>query len=353
MILQPMQAEPGQAGLGSVSPYNLFLETLTARVIQEDYRISREEAVAVAAVAPGDEMLLFHYASRLRRAFKGNTVGVCSIVNAKSGRCSEDCSFCSQSAHYQTQAPVYPLMQPREILNVARQAKVDGAQEFGLVISGKGIASRLELEAIGALVKAVIEQVGIEVHASVGILNKSQIEYLRQCGVTMFHHNLETSERYFSSICTTHSYEERIQTLRAIRECGLRSCSGGIFGMGETLEDRVDLALTLQQLDVDTVPMNFLHPIDGTPMQDLVPMPPMEILRTIALFRFILPDKEIKICGGRVVNLRDLQSMIFAAGANSLMVGNYLTTAGRDPELDWQMLRDLELEVDPSGCGAK
>jgi biotin synthase len=332
-------------------PLSVFLESIAHRIIHEEYAISKAEAMRIASVGNDDAMLLFHYATQVRTHFKGNKVSLCSIINAKSGRCPEDCTFCSQSAHYQTQAPVYPLMKNEEILEIAKQAKADGAREFGIVISGKGIKNQTELEEIGDIVKFIIEEIGLDVHGSVGIISKGQINYLKKCGMGMLHHNLETSERYFPSVCTTHTYEERLETLRNFKECGMKVCSGGIFGMGETLEDRVDLAFTIRDLDVDTVPMNFLHPIDGTPMEGREPMPPLEILRTIALYRFVLPMMEIKICGGRVVNLRDLQSMIFFAGASSLMVGNYLTTAGRDPELDWQMLKDLEMEISEDGCG--
>lgn len=327
-----------------------FLIDVTQRIIEENYRISKAEAMRIAQFSDGDEMLLFHYASQVRRAFKGNKVRVCSIVNAKSGACPEDCAFCAQSARYAAPAPVYPLLDTEEILKTARQAKEDGVKAFGIVISGRSIRNQAELEAIGNTMKSIRHEYGLDVHAAVGIMTREQIVYLKDCGMTMVNHNLETSERFFPSICTTHTYQERIATIRLLKEYGIKTCTGGIFGLGETLEDRVDMALLLRELDIDSVPMNFLHPIPGTPLMDRPPMPPMECLKTISLFRFVLPDKEIKVCGGRVKNLRDLQSMIFAAGASSVMIGNYLTTAGREPELDWQMLKDLGMEPLECGC---
>ena len=328
-----------------------FLENLTLRIIEENYRINKFEALRIAQIPQGMKCCFFYYTTQLRRNYKGNRVSVCSIVNAKSGACPEDCAFCAQSARYTTPAPVYPLLNKDEILKTARQAKEDGVKSFGIVISGRSIRNQAELQAIGEMIKSIKQEYGLDVHAAVGIMTREQIAYLKNCGMTMVNHNLETSARFFPSICTTHKYEDRIATIRLLKEYGIKTCTGGIFGLGETLEDRVDMALLLRDLKIDSIPMNFLHPIPGTPLMERPPMPPMECLRTIALFRFVLPDKEIKICGGRVKNLRDLQSMIFAAGASSLMIGNYLTTAGREPELDWQMLKDLGMEPVECGCG--
>lgn len=320
-----------------------FLHGLTQKICEEHYALTREEAMRVARIPQDDAMILFHHAKKIRERFRGKTVGLCAIVNAKSGACPEDCTFCAQSAHYKTASPVYSLMDPEEVLKYARQAEKDGAEHFGVVISGKGIKDDKELFAIGEIVKRLKQEIRLEVHASVGIVTRRQLEYLRDCGVTMINHNLETSERYYPEICTTHTFQERIETIKSAKECGLKTCVGGIFGLGETLDDRVDMAFAIRELDIDTVPLNFLHAIDGTPLGKQVPLSPIVILMTIALYRFILPQKEIKICGGREVNLRDLQSMIFFAGADSMMIGNYLTTAGREPELDWQMIRDLEM----------
>lgn len=327
-------------------PLAVFLDRLARQIMEDGYAITREEARQVAEISKEDALLLFHYAHKIRLHFRGNRVGLCSIVNAKSGACSEDCTFCAQSAHFKTASPVYGLMKTDEVLSYARQAEQDGAEHIGLVISGRGIRDQKELHAIGEMVKQVDREVGIEVHASVGIISKEYAQYLKDCGVTMINHNLETSERHYPNICSTHSYRERIQTLKHARECGMKLCSGGIFGMGETLEDRLEMGFTLREIDPETVPLNFLNAIDGTPLQNATPIPPVQILMIISLYRFILPKAEIKICGGREKNLRDLQSMIFFAGADSMMIGNYLTTAGREPELDWQMMKDLEMAWD-------
>ncbi len=340
MVVQiPNSIEGGKIG-GTLSD---FLACLTHKIIHENYKISRDEALQVAFISKDDAMLLFHHAKKIREAFRGEKVSLCSIVNAKSGACPEDCTFCAQSRHFKTGSPVYGMMKPDEIVEKAKIAKNDGAEAFGLVISGRGIKNRKELEEIGAIVKRLREEVEIDVHGSFGILSLEETNYLRDCGVTVINHNLETSERHFSDICTTHTYQDRIETLKNIRASGMKLCAGGLFGVGETLEDRVDMALDIRVLDVETVPLNFLHPIQGTPLQEIHPLSPMQCLMTIALYRFILPKQEIKICGGREKNLRDLQSMIFFAGADSMMIGNYLTTAGREPELDWRMMRDLDL----------
>jgi len=321
-----------------------FLDEITNQILEEEYRLSYEEAFRIGSIHKNDMLLLFHYATQIRKRFRGNAVTLCSIVNAKSGACSEDCTFCAQSAHFKTDAPVYSLMKPETVLEAARQAKRDGAESFGIVISGWGIKNRKKLDDICEIVAAIRREVDIEVHGSFGILSREFADHLRKCGVTQINHNLETSERLYPTICTTHTYQERLEILRYVRESGMKLCAGGIFGMGETLEDRIRMAFTLRDLNVETIPMNFLHPIPGTPLSDIRPLSPFQILMTISLYRFILPRQEIKICGGREKNLRDVQSMIFFAGADSMMVGNYLTTAGREPDLDLQMLKDLEFD---------
>ncbi len=321
-----------------------FLEDISNNIINHGYRIDRSEAQRIGAIDPKESLLLFYHANRIREHYNQNHVSLCSIVNAKSGACSEDCAFCSQSSRYKTGAPVYSMMEIDEMLKVAQQAKQDGAESFGLVTSGPGVKNEAELKRIGEAAIIIREKTGLDVHTSIGLLNIEQLRYLRQCGVTTIHHNLETSERFFPSICTTHTFQERIKTIKTSHQAGMKICSGGIFGLGETINDRIDLALTLRELDVDGIPMNFLYSVPGTPLEKQPPMPPMEILMTISLFRFILPDKTIRICGGRESNLHDLQCMIFFAGASGMMVGNYLTTAGREPELDWRLMRDQSLE---------
>lgn len=320
-----------------------YITNCATRVLDGN-ELTRDDALQLLQTDRDTMLLLFHFADRIRRRYRGDSARMCGIVNAKSGACSEDCAFCSQSAHFHgTGAPVYPLMDSETIKQAAIQAGNDGAVEFGIVISGWGVTREKELKDIGNALEAIGSLGTVSPHASLGIMSEDRLHYLKQRGLTCLNHNLETSPNYFSKICSTHTIEDRISTIQAAKRVGIKVCSGGIFGMGESLEDRVDLALKLRELDVDVVPMNFLHPIPGTPLARIEPMKPFEILKTIAVFRFLLPKKEIKLAGGRELNLRDLQSMIFFAGADSMLVGNYLTTTGRNSEIDRQMVKDLEM----------
>ena len=281
-------------------------------------------------------------ASEIREHFKGKTITLCAIINAKSGRCPENCAFCAQSAHHRTDAPVYPLVSKDEMVESARKAREDGAHMFGIVTSGTEIGNEKEWSQITAAVNE-IKSSGIKPCASLGMLNEQQARALKRAGLYRYHHNLETSRSFFHRICSTHEYEEDVKTVKVAKEAGLSVCSGGIIGLGEQMEHRIELALTLKELDVDSVPVNILNPIQGTPLEKTAALHPLEILMTLALFRFILPDKEIKLCGGKEKSLRQLLPLCLVAGCNSLMTGNYLTTTGRDTQLDMEMIRDLGL----------
>jgi biotin synthase len=283
-------------------------------------------------------------AAEIREHFKGNKVNLCGIVNAKSGLCTENCKFCAQSAHYRTNAPVYPLLAKGELLDRAKRMKEEGAHMFGIITSGTRIESDREWDEIYGAIKE-IKKLGITPCVSLGMIDRGRAKALKAAGLYRYHHNLETAQSFFDQICSTHGYEEDIDTVRAAKEAGLSTCSGGIIGMGETMEQRIELALTLKELDVDCVPVNILDPRPGTPLTDQKPLSPIEILITIALFRFILPDKDIKLCGGKETNLRQLLPLGIVAGCNSLMTGDYLTTQGRSPDLDKEMIRDLGLLV--------
>lgn len=321
-----------------------FLLDLADRVI-EGHRLDQQEAEQVAAISSEHLLLLCHAANRLRGHFRGEYVTCCSIVNAKSGDCPEDCAFCAQSVYSRTCVPAYPLLRKDEIIQAARQAARDGASGFGVVISGAGVADEGELRCIGDALEAVSQQAGLEAHASLGSLDEGQFAYLKSRGLVCFNHNLETAASFFDQVVTTHTYDDRVKTVRAAKRVGIRVCCGGILGMGESFGQRIELAFALRDLDVDVVPLNFLHPIPGTPLGRLKPLQPMEILSIVALFRFILPDKEIKVAGGREKNLRDLQGMIFFAGADGIILGNYLTTPGRPADADLALVRDLGLSV--------
>lgn len=285
-------------------------------------------------------------ANRIRESLKKNKIELCSVVNAKSGICPEDCKFCAQSNHYKTGIKRYPLLSEEEILKAAGNARNNGAACFGIVASGKGIDNKKEILTICKAIKNIKKNLpDLKRSVSLGIIEKDFLLELKNSGVDRFHHNLETSKDYFPKICSTHTYQNRLKTIEDAKKIGFKLCSGGIFGLGEDRRDRLDLAFTLRRLEVDSVPLNFLHPIKGTALEDAAPMSPDEILRIIAIFRIVLPAKEIKVCGGRVVNLRSLQPMIFFAGANGMMIGNYLTQPGQDPAVDLRMIQDLGLEV--------
>jgi len=281
-------------------------------------------------------------AAEIREFFKGREIVLCGIVNAKSGKCSEDCAFCAQSSHYRTEAPTYPLKGAAAIVEEAEAARRCGAEFFGIVTSGKRIKGKKEW---ATLLKAIegVRRVGLNPCASLGMIDAVQAGELKAAGLERYHHNLETGRSYFPRICTTHDYEEDVQTCRIAKAAGLSVCAGGLIGLGEGMSHRIELAETLREQDVDSVPINILNPIRGTPLARATPLPPLEILMTVAVFRFMLPDKDIKLCGGKEKNLRQLLSLGIVAGANSLMTGNYLTTTGRDSSLDAEMIADLGL----------
>ena len=308
--------------------------------------INRTEASALIQLNASSDILdLLSWANRIREHFKGNKIHLCSIVNVKAGGCSENCKFCAQSALYQTNSPRYGTVDIDPVLQAADEAKDNNVTAVGLVAAWRGLDEGPVLDEICNRLEELKKTGKARPDASLGIIKKQEVaNRLKASGLQCYNHNLESSERFFPSVCTTHSYEERVQTIKYLKQAGIKICSGGIIGMGETREDRVDLAFSLKEIGANIVPMNILNPIEGTPFAQNEPLAPMEILKTIAVFRFILPKQEIMIAGGRTVNLRDAQSMIFMAGASAMMVGNYLTTLNQPVEKDLQMLRDLGLD---------
>jgi biotin synthase len=309
--------------------------------------IGETDALAVLSLPQGGLWRLLDVTDGVRRSFKGDGVRLCSIVNAKSGLCSEDCSFCSQSRRSTADVRKYPLLEEEEMVRAARAAKLRGAREFSIVSSGFAMRSRAELEKVGNAVERIRSEVGIETCVSLGTLSAGEVDYLLSRGLRSVHHNLETSRRFFPSICTTHDYEEDVRAVRAAKEAGAWVCCGGIFGIGETDADRVELAMTLRELCVDSIPVNFLNPVPGTPVEGKNELTPFVCIKIIAMMRLCHPGREIIVCGGREVNLRDMQSLMFAAGASGTMAGNYLTTTGRPAEDDVRMIRDLGLTILP------
>jgi len=307
--------------------------------------LTREEGLTILSARGSDLTYLLAGAQNIREKHFGNRVELCSITNAKSGRCSENCSFCAQSVHYQTQAPVYPMRRREEIVAAARDAQRDGSGCFGIVTSGTRPEPGGELEEILAAIREIRATTSIPPSASLGLLDAETARLLADAGCVTYHHNLETARSFFPQVCTTHDYELDVDTVRVAKQAGMKVCCGGIFGLGESPEQRLELALTLRDLQVDSVPLNFLNPVEGTPLAGRHELTPMDCLRIVALFRHILPDRKISVCGGREVNLREFQSWIFMAGASGMMIGNYLTTAGRNLDMDLQLLRDAEVEA--------
>lgn len=302
----------------------------------------------LSTVTAADLPYLFAAADAIRQNFQGNEVHLCSILNGRSGHCSEDCAYCAQSVHHRTGVAVYPLLDSEEILRHAQSVEAAGVSHFSLVLSGRGMDDAEEAENFDRIIEAyrqIKEKTRLKLCASLGSLTAEQARRLKAVGIERYHHNVETSRDYYASICHTHTYEDRVRTISVAQEAGLAVCCGGIIGMGETITQRIDMAFELRNMEISCVPVNILNPVPGTRLESEPPLPPMEILRTLALFRFILPHAVIRTAGGREKNLRDLQSMALFSGANGMLVGGYLTTAGRGTDLDHKMIDDLGLRV--------
>ncbi|MCL2116915.1 MAG: biotin synthase BioB [Planctomycetaceae bacterium] len=293
-----------------------------------------------ATELPLDELL--SVTSKLREQTFGNVVETCMIVNAKSGLCANNCDFCSQNTRHNSQIPAYPLYETQKLVEDAEAAADCGAMHFGIVTSGASVSPR-ELEVIADAVLIVSRSGRIKMCASLGKLDCDSLVRLKEAGLTRYHHNLETSESFYPAICTTQNWRERYETVRQTINAGLEVCSGALFGLGESWEDRADLAICLKELGVTSVPLNFLHAHPDTPMAHREPLSAEEALRIIALFRLLMPETSLRICGGRPKILADKQNMMFSAGANALMTGHYLTTSGVTPDTDRQMIENLKL----------
>ena len=324
---------------------HLRIAQLGQRVL-DGGEISRDDALWLFNLEESADIFdLLSWANRIREHFKGNKIHLCSIVNIKAGGCSENCRFCAQSALYQTDSPRYGLINGEPVQTAAKEAKANGVTALGLVAAWRGLEEGPVLDEICTHFENLKQSGMARPDASLGMIRSQTVaDRLKAAGCECYNHNLESSRSFFPQVCTTHTYDERVQTIQHLKAAGIKICSGGIMGMGETREDRCELAFSLKELGAHVVPLNFLNPIPGTPFADREPLPPMEILKSIACFRFILPRQEIKVAGGRTVNLRDLQSLVFMAGASALMVGNYLTTLNQPVEKDLQMLKDLDLD---------
>ena len=315
------------------------IETLCERVLSGE-TITREQALDLynQPLEP-----LCAAADRIRRTFCQDAFDLCTIINGKSGKCSENCKFCAQSAHNHTGAAVYPLLSAEEITAEAKKNDAQGVLRYSIVTSGERLSDD-EVEAMCEAVRKIRAETGISVCVSFGLLDQKQYEKLRDAGVTRVHNNLETSRRNFPNICTTHTYDDKIAAIRAAQAAGLTVCSGGIMGLGENVEDRIDMALTLRELDIHSVPVNVLNPISGTPLEHCIPLTEDEVRRIVAVYRFLLPDASIRLAGGRGL-LLDKGRACFLSGANAAISGDMLTTAGITVETDRRMLQELGYEV--------
>jgi biotin synthase len=315
--------------------------------------ISGEEARRLIHHTTGpDFQALLARANAVREAVHGSEIALCGITNAKSGRCPENCGFCSQSAHFpEADAPVYPLVPAEDIVAQAKAAERAGVREFSIVASGRLMSKEGELRTVEEAVRRLREETAVEPCASLGLVREPELARLKGAGLMHYHHNLETARSFFDNVCTTHTYDEQLETIRAAKRQGLKLCSGGILGMGETPEQRVELAETIREVGVDCVPMNFLNPRPGTPMANVKAITAEECLAAVAVFRLMMPTAHIFVMGGREVNLGEKQDLIFQAGANGTMIGNYLTSPGRAPDATVGMVEGQGLTVKAPDTG--
>lgn len=323
------------------------LRTIERQVLEDGEPITAEQARALAELPDAELPALVALAHRVRLRYCGEAVEVESLISAKTGGCPEDCAFCSQAARYRSPIQVHAFLPTERVLASAKSAEELGATQFCIVVAVRGPDRRLMSQVLEA-VAAIRRETTLDVHCSLGILTREQARELAEAGVARYNHNLETARSFFPQIATTHTWDERAETCRIVKEEGMELCSGGIFGMGETWEQRVEFACQLRELAPAEIPLNFLNPRPGTPLGNRPLLPPLEAIRICALWRLFFPRQTIRYAGGREVVLRDLQAMGLLAGVNGLIMGNYLTTLGRPPEEDMRMLKDLGM---PRGEG--
>ncbi len=304
-------------------------------------KITREEAVKLISAPLGE---LTAAADEIRKKCSGSGFDICTIINGKCGKCPEDCKYCAQSAHYHTKLKeTYPLLDEEELLEGARYNAERGVLRYSIVTSGKRLNDD-EIDRLCKSIRAIRKETSIQVCISLGLLNEEQFKKLKEAGASRVHCNLETSENYFPSVCTTHTYKEKIETLKAAKRAGLSICSGGILGLGESMEDRIDMVLTARELGVKSIPVNLLNPIPGTPYENNTPLTNDEACRCVAIFRFLIPDASIRLAGGRGL-VGDKGEACFKSGANAAISGDMLTTAGITIETDMDLIKKLGYEV--------
>ena len=317
------------------------IKALYNRVIG-GYLITREEALFLYKEDLGD---LTRYADMIRDHFCGNQFDMCTIINGKSGLCSENCKFCAQSSHYNTGSKVYSLLSEEEILADAKKNADQGVMRYSIVTAGRSLSDG-EVDRMCQIIRRIKEEVHISVCVSFGLLKEDQFRRLKEAGAERVHNNLEASENFFPSVCTSHSFSDKVQAIRAAQDAGLDVCSGGIMGLGESIEDRIDMALSLRNLGIESIPVNMLNPIPGTPMEKYESLDEKEMQRIIAVYRFILPKAFIRLAGGRGL-MSDKGKACFMSGANAAISGDMLTTAGITVDKDKKLLEELDYMIKP------
>jgi biotin synthase len=338
MNLLPETTESLDVASDGRSPYVQW-----ANDILQGGSISREQAVQILRSPETDLLDLVAGAYRLRREYFGKQVQLYFLVNAKSGLCPEDCGYCSQSKLSKAPIEKYRMLSTEQLLDGAKVAAERDSKTYCIVISGRAPSER-EMQAVEEIVPKVKEQYDLKICACLGLLTPENADRLKACGVDRVNHNLNTSREHYDDICSTHTYDDRMNTLRNVRKAGLEVCSGGIMGMGESPEDLVEMAFDLREVQAESIPLNFLHAIEGTPLEKTTPLTPQDCVRGLCMMRFVNPKSELRIAGGREKHLRSLQPLSLFV-ANSIFIGDYLTTKGQAPEADYQMIRDMGFEV--------
>jgi biotin synthase len=321
-----------------------ILDTLSERVLAENSPITMEEARQLVELPSTELPALLNLAHEVRRRWAGEEVELESLISAKTGGCPEDCAFCSQSMHFDAPAQRHPFLPLEDVLAAARATEASGADHFCIVVAVKGPDQRL-MDQVLTAIDGIKRETSLDVDVSLGLLTRPQAEALRDAGVHRYNHNLEASRSYFGEIVTTHTYDERYETCQLVTDVGMKLCSGGILGMGETWEQRLELAFELKTLGPSEIPLNFLNPRPGTPLGGRKPLAASDALRSIAIFRLIFPEIIVRYAGGRELVLRDLQALGLVGGINGMIVGNYLTTAGRPASEDIKLVEDLGMSI--------
>jgi biotin synthase len=332
----------------SMSTTNHDWDQLASQVLAGE-EVTFEQAESILRSGDDEVLGLVSAAYRLRRHHFGNTVQLYFLVNAKSGLCPEDCGYCSQSKLSSAPIDKYRMLSTEQLVDGAREAAERQSKTYCIVISGRAPSER-EMQAVERVVPEIKQQYDLKVCACLGLLTPENAERLKNCGVDRINHNLNTGEQRYGDICSTHTYEDRVRTLENVRQAGLELCSGGIMGMGESPQDLVSMAMELRRLQVESIPLNFLHAIEGTPLAGQDPLTPRDCLRGLCMMRFVNPASELRIAGGREKHLRSLQPLSLYV-ANSIFVGDYLTTKGQPPESDYQMIADMGFEVTTHTAG--